>query len=152
PHSMDVEKYEGKLAQLEIVDDMEGPWGHIGVDYIVLADVPAGVEEFEELPGYGSMALSLLDGEGEVSLELPVEGGVEADWFTGLRLVREVDPGAEVSSDFGRHPVSGFAKSFALAPGELKQIDFVVGWWFPYFRPLRGGFDSFEGINNLNRH
>ncbi len=152
PHSMDVEQYEGKSAQLEIVDDMEGPWGHIGVDYIVLADIPAGVEEFEELPGYGSMALSLLDGEGEIALQLPQEGVVDADWFTGLRPAKEVEAGSEVSADFGQHPVSGVARSFTLAPGESKQIDFVVSWWFPYLRPLRGGFDSIEGIDNLNRH
>lgn len=151
-HTWDLEKYAGEMAQLEIIDDMEGPWGHIGVDNIVLSDLPAEREEFEDLPGYGSMALSLLEGDGLIALELPTTGPVDQTWFEQLRPAMELASGVESSADFAQHPVSGVAKSFTLGPGESTRIDFVISWWFPYLRPLRSGFDAIEGIDTLNRH
>ena len=40
PMSWDVREFAGQQAVLEIVDHNSGPWGHINVDQIMLADVP----------------------------------------------------------------------------------------------------------------
>jgi sucrose-6-phosphate hydrolase SacC (GH32 family) len=40
-HSWDVREFSGKVAKLRIVDEHTGGWGHISVDQIMLADMPA---------------------------------------------------------------------------------------------------------------
>lgn len=40
PLSWDVHEFVGRQAVLEIVDHHSGPWGHINIDQITLADVP----------------------------------------------------------------------------------------------------------------
>jgi len=57
-----VKKYEGKKAQLQIVDNEGGGWGNIGVDQIVQSDRPPGGVPLHDLHDFGSMTLALLDG------------------------------------------------------------------------------------------
>ncbi len=40
PHSWNVSEYQGQTAQLQIVDQRTGNWGHINIDHIVLSDNP----------------------------------------------------------------------------------------------------------------
>ncbi len=40
PMSWDVREFAGQQAVLEIVDHSSGPWGHINIDQVTLADVP----------------------------------------------------------------------------------------------------------------
>ena len=57
--AFDVREFQGKKARLQIVDDATGGWGHTTVDHIVFSDRPIH-ESPQDVPGYGSMALSLL--------------------------------------------------------------------------------------------
>lgn len=38
PAGWDVKEFQGKKAQIQIIDDAKGGWGHINVDHIVLTD------------------------------------------------------------------------------------------------------------------
>lgn len=40
PAMWDVQEFAGQTAHLEIVDDQQGPWGHINIDHIVFSDEP----------------------------------------------------------------------------------------------------------------
>ena len=40
PTSWDVSRYEGKIAQIQIVDNASGDWGHINVDRIIQTEAP----------------------------------------------------------------------------------------------------------------
>ncbi len=40
PASWDVREYLGQSARLEIVDEQQGPWGHINIDQIEFTDLP----------------------------------------------------------------------------------------------------------------
>jgi len=56
--SWDVREFAGKSAQIRIVDQNKGGWGHITVDAISFCDVPWEEEQDpESLPDFGSMAL-----------------------------------------------------------------------------------------------
>ena len=57
--AFDVREFQGKKARLQIVDDATGGWGHTTVDHIVFSDQPIH-DSPSDVPGYGSMALSLL--------------------------------------------------------------------------------------------
>ena len=57
--AFDVRDLVGKKARLQIVDDAQGGWGHTTVDHIVFSDRPL-LDSPSDVPGYGSMALSLL--------------------------------------------------------------------------------------------
>lgn len=43
PAAWDVSEFEGKKAQIRIVDDATGGWGHINVDHIVQSDTPTNL-------------------------------------------------------------------------------------------------------------
>jgi len=49
PMSWDVREFRGREAELQIVDHNSGPWGHINIDHIVVADAPP--ERLLELRG-----------------------------------------------------------------------------------------------------
>jgi uncharacterized protein (DUF608 family) len=49
PAAWDVSEFTGRTAQLVIVDEASGGWGHINVDNIEFTDLPAGVETLKAL-------------------------------------------------------------------------------------------------------
>ena len=51
----DVEEFQGKRAQIQIVDKASGGWGHINIDQIELSDKPEKVPSgpLDKLPDYG---------------------------------------------------------------------------------------------------
>ena len=53
---LDVTKYQGQSARLQIVDHDTGSWGNIGVDHITFSDRPLSKPKpLEVLPDYGEM-------------------------------------------------------------------------------------------------
>ncbi|MDH4239776.1 MAG: GH116 family glycosyl-hydrolase, partial [Phycisphaerae bacterium] len=56
----DVEEFQGKQAQIKIVDKASGGWGHINIDQIELSDKPEKVPSgpVDKLPDFGSLALA----------------------------------------------------------------------------------------------
>ena len=64
PRSMDVRRWAGQTARLEIVDEEPGGWGNIGVDNIVFSDQPATPPgPLEQEGDFGTMGLALLDAQ-----------------------------------------------------------------------------------------
>lgn len=101
----------GRTAVIEIVDDQQGTWAHIGVGKITFTDkvpVKEGEEPLEARPDFGTMGLALLGNPPEV-LET-----------TGL--------------------VGMLGRKFKLAPGASQTVTFVLTWHFPNLRlPLPEG-------------
>lgn len=56
PATLTVAEFEGRKAQLRIIDSNSGPWGNIGIDHIVFSDQPATNPDL--LEDSGSMALA----------------------------------------------------------------------------------------------
>ncbi|MBN2579152.1 MAG: hypothetical protein JXB10_09195 [Pirellulales bacterium] len=133
--SWNVRKFEGREAQIEIVDRQSGGWGHINIDQIEMADTSRiGVTgPLHKQPDFGSMALGLLDGEKTAfsSTALP-------DAEKPLAGLFENAP--EVAERLFEQPLLGAAgKSVTIAPGKEAKFTFVVAWHFPN-RPEHGNF------------
>ncbi len=76
---MDVSKWSGKTARIEIFDDADGPWGHVNVDQIELSDHPrAGdLDDVTKLADFGTFALAMLeDASGPGHLATAIDRGV----------------------------------------------------------------------------
>ena len=123
-HNWDVEKFEGKKAQIEIVDKLSGHWGHINVDQIEFAD-RAREGEFmpmEQAKDYGTLALACNAGPGAVA-----QGGLPEGLVADACLTE------------GDHEYSAKEERIGLlragdveiAPGKAHTFTFVLGWHFP---------------------
>lgn len=100
----DIAEFEGKEATLQIVDNMAGPWGHINVDHIFLADHIESKDDYLRRHGdpnrdHGTMALLVATGS------------------------------AATSSKDGTGTLQ--SRNIAIAPGESKTITVVLAWHFP---------------------
>ena len=60
-----VKEFAGKDATLEIVDNLSGGWGNIGVGRIIQSDNPPQDQPLHLLPDFGTMSLALL-GDGKI--------------------------------------------------------------------------------------
>jgi len=117
--SFDVAAYAGREAQLRIVDQAEGDWGHIAVDQIVFSDYSSKpAVPLEQRSDMGDMTLAVLD-HGD---------GIYASAGTGESLFVA---GAESARDADGRPVGSVGKAVSLQAGEETTISFVVGWHFP---------------------
>lgn len=107
--SLDLRRWQGRQATIEILDHAKGGWGHINVGQITLVDVKPDEVALELEPDFGTMALAVL-GDRDVQLPNPV------------------------SSAFGEAQVSEISKGFAVEPGQSVDVTFIVGWHFPNCR------------------
>ena len=112
-HFWNVEEFEGRRAQIRIVDDARGGWGHISVDQIELSDAPQSgpVGPLEELPDYGSMVLAFA-GEARAMGKLSLE------------------PDSVFSANQSRSAMF-LTERVTLAPGSNRTFTFVLSWFFP---------------------
>ncbi len=150
----DVSELQGAEARLRIVDGVEGPWGHIGIDRIVFSDEPAMAAPLEKLPGFGSMALSLLSpGEGDLACAALPEGAGTAESIEALRACAPdaAAPGSE-TRPFGRTLVGALGRRVVLGPGGSATVTFLVSWWFPLHADPPGEWSSIRDIGLLRRH
>ncbi|MDZ4753117.1 MAG: GH116 family glycosyl hydrolase [Phycisphaerae bacterium] len=108
----DLSPYQGEDAQLEIMDRGSGAWAHINVDDVMLSDrLPRELcEPRPDALTNGTMALTFL-GDAAPTLEAPMQLS-SADGVT-------------------RGPVAMLEAPFTLAPGETKELQFVISWHFP---------------------
>ena len=114
-----VGEYEGKQAQLRIIDEGKAGWGNIGVDQIVFSDKPIDPRgSLADLPDYGDMTLAILDSDG-VFANAHVDEDT-ARFKTGVENVRRSS---------GR-PRGAVGQTVKLAPGESHTFSFVVAWRF----------------------
>lgn len=157
----DVREFEGKTAQIEIVDTESGGWGHINVDQIELRDTPRPAPEgpLEKQPDFGQMALVLFElgedgGDGERQLL------VAPDWGGALdseHLWQALAPVGEAPAE-GRRMLheklrGALGVRVKIPARKTVQMTFAVLWHFPH-RPERGNYYAvrFPMLEDLARY
>ena len=114
--SISVERFEGKTAQLEIVDNESGSWGNIGVDKIVFSDSPTASGKLTDRPDFGTMTLMLL---GDASVAT-----------ASTEVSEPTNAAAGTLSD----PLVGrISRELRLQPGESATVTFALTWHLPNF-------------------
>ncbi|MFF0267526.1 GH116 family glycosyl hydrolase [Kribbella sp. NPDC004536] len=137
--SMDVGKYAGRRAHLQIVDSHTGGWGHVNVDRILFSNRPIRRRPVAERPDGGTFALAALTPGSVVRPSI-------ADWTTLDGLFDSADAPADSDG-----PQAGtVAVTVTLRPGESRTIRFAYGWFFP--NPERELFAELVGASTFRRH
>jgi len=143
----DVREFEGKTAQIEIVDQESGGWGHINVDQIELRDTPRPAPEgpLENQPDFGEMALQFflpeVSGElGEYEILAATNWGED---FSAERVWQQLSPvkddiptGKKALHERLRGAIGCRVK---IPAGKTARLTFAVLWHFPN-RPERGNY------------
>jgi uncharacterized protein (DUF608 family) len=146
---LDVRSVQGKRAVLEIVDLGTSAWGNVGVGEIVFTDRPAA-NRLDELPGYGSMALSLIGPPQGTSAAADLRETLDAaQLFEAL--------GATSARDAARRwdeprPIGAVQRTLTIPPGGKAAVHFAVCWWFPNIGPLDGEMSALADVTRLKRH
>jgi uncharacterized protein (DUF608 family) len=127
--SWDTRNLKGQSAHFEIVDNETGSWGHISVDDIEFSNEPAHEKFFpDKHPYFGNIALSVLDGG----------AFADADYNGNPQKEERVQ---EMSKPSGEKLTGATGVTIDLAPGETREISFLLTWYFPN-RPLEYGNGS----------
>lgn len=147
PTFWNVHEFEGKTAQIEIRDDAVGGWGHINVDQIVFTD-QSPVTRIEQVPGYGSMALTLLQEEGESLSSADVGSlGDASALFEALEHHKVIG----IKKPLSEKLVGSVGSKIRLEPNASKTISFVLSWWFPYYTAVGGEMGAIGDADRLRR-
>ncbi|MCC7493146.1 MAG: hypothetical protein IT204_12390 [Fimbriimonadaceae bacterium] len=135
PHSWDVRAWEGRSAQVQIVDNESGGWGNVGFDHLVQSDLPGPVLPLAEAPDFGSAAFCLLDAQ-------PTDRAVPAlprgDVPLGVFAGRLGESQEAVERPFGQPLVGTLSRPLTLAPGASQTVTFAICWHFPNLEIHRG--------------
>jgi uncharacterized protein (DUF608 family) len=137
--SMDVGKYAGRTAHIQIVDNHTGGWGHVNVDRILFSDRPVRRQPVADRPDGGTFALAALS-PGAVS-----RPSIK-DWSSTDKLFDS--PAGPPDTDAAQ--AGTVSVTTDLSPGESRTIRFVYGWFFP--NPERELFSELVGASTLRRH
>ncbi len=116
PVNFDVRAWQGKSAQLQIVDAAASSWGNIGLDQIVFTDQKVESEKLDEQRDFGSMSLALFGARSD-DYAFAAEG-MDAKRATG-KLEDKL--------------VGMIGTTLKLEPGESRTVSFAVTWNFPNF-------------------
>ena len=149
PFTFDVSGFAGQSAQLQIVDAEQGGWGNIGVDQIVFTDHQPDHLKFENLPGIGTMALSLLEQKSD-----DLSTAAMADCSTAQAVFSAFAFGsaaATVAQPFGQDLVGALGRRLSLKGGEQAVVTFVLSWFFPYYPNAGGEMAAITDISKLRR-
>jgi hypothetical protein len=130
PASFTVTQWEGKQAQIQIVDKEASGWGNVGVDHIVFSDKPVRTLVLNELHDFGTMGLALLDSNsGDLT---------SASISNPGRFQQRLDKTSKLLCD---KLIGSVGRKISLRPGQEKTVTFVVTWHFPNL--------SVAGMNNV---
>jgi non-lysosomal glucosylceramidase len=114
-----VEPWKGKEAHIEIVDNETGDWGHISIDDIQFSNTGNSNLIFpEKHPFFGNLSLSVIG----------------ANSFSNANFARDelqVTPVQEATSESAKKLIGAVGASLKLAPGESKDLTFLLTWYFP---------------------
>ncbi|NUR86593.1 MAG: hypothetical protein HOY71_21110, partial [Nonomuraea sp.] len=119
--SLDLQRYQGRSAVIEIVDGNSGGWGHVNVDAIVFSDKPAAPRPFDQLPDAGTLELTVLTPAARVRPSI-------AHWNTLAEVFTSGD--APLENDAGAM-AGAVSVPVRLAPGESRNFTFILAWHFP---------------------
>jgi len=140
----DVSEFAGREAQLEIVDNATGAWGHINGDQILFTDAPPSARPLTEEADFGSLGLALL-GDGKDGFAMVELSGEPAE----SSFATPTTDAAEATRSFGKKLLGAVGRRFALKPGEQAEATFVVTWCFP--RLQAGKFNYLNDHANLRK-
>ena len=120
----DVRDLAGKRAQIEVVDNESGGWGHIDIDRIEFGDLPRDpAVRLDQQHDFGTMGLALLDPH-DTDRGIPsIPVGSTAEEVFGVA--------AAATKPFGPKLVGAIVRPWTLAPGQEQTATFVVTWHFP---------------------
>jgi uncharacterized protein (DUF608 family) len=126
-HFWNVKEFEGKQAQIEIVDRASGGWGHINIDQIELSDEPAAAAlgPIDKLPDYGSMVLAV-GGKATLPEQMGALLASIGDWAAKLHSQENV-----IYPVIERRSTAIAGPMVTLEPGAKKTFTFVLAWFFP---------------------
>ena len=132
----DVKELKGKRAHFEIIDAEKGGWGHINLDDIGFSDMPVVKGKYYPVnhPYFGNASLSVLASNGLA----------DAD-YTGIADGNNADSASTPVAD----KITGrVGESFDLQPGQVKEITFLLTWYFPNRPSYYFGSDITDVIPN----
>ncbi|MDX6241061.1 MAG: non-lysosomal glucosylceramidase, partial [Kribbellaceae bacterium] len=139
--SMDVSRYAGRKARVQLVDQRSDGWGHLNCDRIIFSNRPVRNLPLSGLTDNGTFALAALDPGAVVRPSI-------ADWSTPAAVLDSAAGPAEVN---GLQPMAGAVTvSATLAPGETRTVRFALAWYFP--RPAASVTNGLQGGANLRHH
>jgi uncharacterized protein (DUF608 family) len=128
PVSWDVRQWAGKSATLQVVDNVSGPWGNIGVDDIVFTDQPSGPPgRLAEAADFGTLCLSLLDPK-RTDFGATALSGEGAACGVFSTPGPSTDP---VKRAFGQKLIGSVTRKVKLAPGASTKATFLLAWHIP---------------------
>ena len=132
----DVKDLKGKKAHFEIIDAAKGGWGHINLDDIGFSDMPVVKEKYypEHHPYFGNASLSILSNN----------AFADADY----KGVSDNANAASASAPVMEKLTGSVGESFDLKPGEIKEITFLLTWYFPNRPSYYYGSDVTDVIGN----
>ncbi|HEY4023786.1 MAG TPA: GH116 family glycosyl-hydrolase, partial [Pseudonocardiaceae bacterium] len=141
---VDLVRYQGQAAHIEVVDSATGGWGHINLSTISFTDVPASSAPVGTLPDGGTVAIAVLGNDIQVTVRPSI-----ADWSSPTAIATS-GPGP-VGIDGGLGTITGAVTArLVLAPGQSHTVRFVLSWFFP--NPDRVALGFLTDIANLSRH
>jgi non-lysosomal glucosylceramidase len=151
---VDLIRYQGRTATVEIVDSATGGWGHVNVSTISLTDAPANPTPIGQLTDGGTVGIAALVGPGLPGApnarpaEITVRPSI-ADWSTPWAIADSGPGPAEIDGGLGTITGAVTAR-ISLAPGESRTVRFAIAWYFP--NPDRIALSFLTGIGTLRRH
>ena len=150
----DVQEFAGQKAQLKIIDNHSGGWGHITVDHIVFSDSRAGNNDMTQQHGYGSMALSIIDSDDEALASLDFDTNDMAAALASTKLISSHES-TNITKSLAEKSTGALGQSFTLEAGQSKTVRFLVTWFFPYLNQQdieTGQLLALKDIQKLKRH
>jgi hypothetical protein len=133
--SWNVKELIGRTAQLQVVDQSSGPWGHILVDDFALSDAPDNLLAVQDQSDVGNMALALMGDDAEAVAQVTGDKSPDACLDTPAADSSEL----KVFGDTSRL-VGALRRTRTLAPGGKMSVSFIVSWYFP--NPLKLGLST----------
>jgi len=126
-----VSEFEGKNAQIQVVDDYTEGWGNIGLDEIVFSDKPRKPENplpLDQRGDFGTMGLALLGEGGAIArAELPADRMLKS-------LFADSMPTTDARKPFADKLCGALGRTINLKPGGRQTVTFVITWHFPNLR------------------
>ncbi len=122
----DVRGLAGRKARIEIVDNVTGGWGNIGVDEIVFTDRPhVQPVAMEQEPDFGTLSIALLDDSDQGFVRTTIaDGRLPAVAFA------ETAAAERTERPFGQRLVGAVGGRATLKPGDSTGFMFVIAWHF----------------------
>jgi uncharacterized protein (DUF608 family) len=134
--SLSLAEFEGKEAQIKIVDAEPGGWGNIGVGRITFSDTQAVLAELEKAFDYGTMGLALLGDRANYTVAAASQDGLSGASAN------------QASADLEERLIGAIGRTINLGAGESSVLTFALTWNFPNLSdPGKGRYYASKFVN-----